>query len=322
MKSLEEIWQNEKSRRKRLQKWMLIIVLVFFLSSVILWAMVTQPLLTSVDRNPEIPSVSPAKLQHHVQTLSQGFIPRDARHPENLDRVANYIRQEFESAKADVTEQAYEVNGTTYKNVIAAFGTERKERIIIGAHYDAAGEFPAADDNASGIAGLIELAHLLQDAPLPMRVELVAFTLEEPPYFRTEYMGSAIHADSLKKQLSSVRLMISLEMIGYFSDVPNSQNYPFSILGMFYPSKGNFITVVGSFGIGSSVRKVKRAMRSASMLPVYSINAPSFLPGVDFSDHLNYWRAGYEAVMITDTAFYRNTAYHTANDKPDRLDYQ
>src|SRR5689334_11320366 len=116
--------------------------------------------------------------------------------------------------------------------------------------------------------------------------------------------------------------MISLEMIGYYSDAPNSQNYPSSLLGMFYPSKGNFIAVVGSFGAGSSIRKVKRAMRSASMLPVYSINAPSFLPGIDFSDHLNYWRAGYEAVRITDTAFYRNTTYHTANDKADRLDYQ
>ena len=226
------------------------------------------------------------------------------------------------SAKADVSEQAYEVNGTTYKNVIAAFGPESKERIVVGAHYDAAGEFPAADDNASGIAGLIELAHLLQDVSLPMRVELVAFTLEEPPFFRTAYMGSAIHADSLNKQQASVRLMISLEMIGYFSDALNSQNFPSSVLGLFYPSKGNFIAVVGSFGAGSAVRKVKRAMRSASSLPVYSINAPAFLPGIDFSDHLNYWRVGYDAVMITDTSFYRNKAYHTSNDKADRLDYQ
>src|SRR5262249_55688123 len=237
-------------------------------------------------------------------------------------RTANYIRKEFEGAKAEITEQPYEVKGKVYKNIIASFGPETKERVVVGAHYDAAGEYQAADDNASGVAGLIELAYLLQSVSLPIRVELVAYTLEEPPYFRTETMGSAIHASSLKNRDVSLRLMISLEMIGYFSDAPNSQSFPFSLLGLFYPSRGNFIAVVSKFGQGLAVRQVKTSMRSASTLPVYSINAPSFVPGIDFSDHLNYWRAGYDAVMITDTAFYRNKSYHTAGDKLDRLDYQ
>ncbi len=155
-----------------------------------------------------------------------------------------------------------------------------------------------------------------------MRVELIAFTLEEPPYFRSGYMGSAIHASSLKKQGVKVRLMISLEMIGYFSDAADSQGFPLSVLKAFYPSQGNFICVIGNLGQGTAVRRVKKAMRSASTLPVYSINAPRFVPGIDFSDQLNYWEAGYDAVMITDSAFYRNFNYHTIYDTPDKLDYQ
>jgi Zn-dependent M28 family amino/carboxypeptidase len=250
------------------------------------------------------------------------FFPRDAGHPENLDRVAAYIRQEFEQAQGRVAEQPYEANDRTYRNVIARFGPDTKERIVVGAHYDSAGKQPGADDNASGVAGLIELAYLLGKTPLPVCVELVAFTLEEPGYFRTAQMGSAIHARSLKKQGIPVRVMFSLEMIGYFTDAPHSQSFPVSILAAFYPSQGNFIAVVGKLDQISVVRRVKKAMRSASSLPVYSINAPRFVPGIDFSDHLNYWEAGYKAVMITDTAFYRNPNYHTWRDTADTLDYQ
>lgn len=155
-----------------------------------------------------------------------------------------------------------------------------------------------------------------------MRVELVAFSLEEPPYFRTAQMGSAIHAASLKKSGVQVKAMLSLEMIGYFSDVPGSQRYPASLLGAFYPSQGNFIAVVGTLGDGLLVRRVKMAMRGASTLPVYSINAPAFVPGVDFSDQLNYSKAGYNSAMITDTAFYRNPNYHTFEDTPEKLDFR
>jgi Zn-dependent M28 family amino/carboxypeptidase len=116
--------------------------------------------------------------------------------------------------------------------------------------------------------------------------------------------------------------MLSLEMIGYFSDTPDSQSYPVSLLRAFYPSQGNFIAVVGSLSQGGLVRRVKRAMIGSSSLPVYSINAPRLVPGVDFSDHLSYWKEGYEAVMITDTAFYRNHNYHTANDTSEKLDYR
>jgi Zn-dependent M28 family amino/carboxypeptidase len=154
-----------------------------------------------------------------------------------------------------------------------------------------------------------------------MQIDLVAYTLEEPPFFRSEAMGSAVHANALKMQNVKVRAMFSLEMIGYFSDAEGSQKFPNPILKLFYPSRGNFIAVVGDFSQLGLVRKVKRAMRGTALLPVYSINAPGWLPGIDFSDHLNYWRAGYPAVMITDTSFYRNENYHTAQDTAEKLDY-
>src|SRR4030095_13156360 len=167
-------------------------------------------------------------------------------------------------------------------NVICSWGQESNQRIVVGAHYDSYHEYPAADDNASGVAGLIELARLLSAARLPVQVDLVAYTLEEPPYFGTPQMGSVVHAQSLRKEGISVKAMLSLEMIGYFSDAPDSQSFPVSMLRAFYPSQGNFIAVVGSLGESGLVRRVKRAMIGVSPLPVYSINAPRSVPGVDF----------------------------------------
>src|SRR5262249_7109337 len=152
---------------------------------------------------------------------------------------------------------------------------------------------PGADDNASGVAGLIELAYLLSEVPLSLRVDLVAFTLEEQPLFSTAQMGSAVHVTSLTQQGIPVRVMFSLEMLGYFTDVIHSQSFPLPFLAAFYPSQGNFIAIVGNFSQSLVVRYLKKAMQSASPLPVYSLNAPRFVPGIDFSDHRNYWRAGY-----------------------------
>jgi len=271
-------------------------------------------------------AVDPARLEAHVRALAETFVPRDESHPENLDRAAAYIRRELQEAGGRVEEQPFEVGGTTYRNVIARFGPETRERIVVGAHYDAAGPYPGADDNASGVAGLIELARLLgksvkKNAPRT-QVELVAYTLEEPPHFAGSTMGSAYHAAALKRQGIPLRAMIALEMIGYFTDAPDSQRFPLPGMKRLYPTQGNFITVAGKLGQGALVRQVKKAMRSASPLGVEAISAPPSLPGVSLSDHRNYWEAGYPAVMITDTAFYRNDNYHTASDTPDTLDYK
>jgi hypothetical protein len=299
---------------------MSLVVLGVITLLVLTWGWGTQPLFCAVKRTP-IPPVSPARLEAHVRMLSETFFPRDITHPDNLNRVAAYIRQEFAHAQGRVSEQLYTVAGRTYRNVLALFGPDTKERIVVGAHYDTAGIQPGADDNATGVAGLIELASLLREASLPLCVELVAFTLEEEPHVHSAPMGSAVHATSLRQHNIPVRVMFSLEMIGYFTDAPHSQRFPLPFLAAVYPSQGNFIAIVGNLSQGIVVRQIKPAMRSASSLPVHSLNAPRFVPGVDFSDHRNYWQAGYHAVMVTDTAFYRNARYHTMQDTADTLDY-
>ena len=300
---------------------MVFVVLAFVVVLVFAWFWLTQPLLSRARPNP-VRTVAPARLEAHVRKLSIELSPRDINHPENLDRAATYIAGELTQAGGSVSEQRYRVENRSYHNVIARFGPDTPERIVVGAHYDAFGALPGADDNASGVAGLIELARLLGAQPLVLRIDLVAFSTEEPPYFGTTGMGSSVHAQSLQKESASVRAMLSLEMIGYFSDQRSSQHFPAGILSAFYPSTGNFIGVVGRVSDGLLARRVKSAMSQAAPLPVYSVSAPSVIPGVDFSDQLNYWHAGYKAVMITDTAFYRNINYHTQHDTPEKLDYK
>jgi hypothetical protein len=320
-RSDENQLQKPTGAAKSPLKTMLYVLAAAILLIVALCLYVTQPLIGGANITAPT-SVDSTTLETHVRALSQSFVPRDESHPENLDRCAAYIRREFERANARVSEQPYTVDGKTYRNVIAHFGPETKEMVVVGAHYDTAGPLPGADDNASGVAGLMELARLLGNRQLPMSVELVAYTLEEPPFFRSEHMGSAMHAKALKREGAVVRVMFSLEMIGYFSDARDSQHFPISAFSLFYPTEGNFISVVGKIDDGMLVRRIKKAMTGATILPVYSINAPRQIPGVDLSDHMSYWRAGYPAVMITDTAFYRNANYHTLDDTAERLDYR
>jgi len=269
------------------------------------------------------PSGLSAQLEKHVETLSIDIVNRNWNNPAQLDKAAAYIRAQWEEMGLSVEEQPFIAGGKTYRNVITRFpaqSSSSKGKIIVGAHYDVAHDMPGADDNASGTAGLIELARLLKDKPLSRDIELVAYTLEEPPNFGTENMGSYVHAESEKKKGAKIDLMVSIEMIGYYSDAPGSQDFPLPILNLFYPSKGNFIGVVDKLSSRHATR-VKRAMRRATDLPIHSINGPEALQGINYSDHLNYWHFGYDAVMVTDTSFYRNKAYHTKEDTADRLDY-
>jgi Zn-dependent M28 family amino/carboxypeptidase len=222
-----------------------------------------------------------------------------------------------------VVAQPFIVDQGDVRNIIASFGPESGPRVVIGAHYDVAGNQPGADDNASGVSGLLELARLLStdSAKLPMRIDLVAYTLEEPPYFRTKHMGSWIHAKSLKDSSVDVRIMLSIEMIGYFRDSEDSQRYPSKILGWFYPSKGNFISVVSNFGSHFASSSFVSLMKEGCGVPIERLTAPASIPGVDFSDHLNYWECGFDAAMITDTSFLRNDNYHETTDTPESLDY-
>ncbi len=286
------------------------------------WVALTQPVLLDPPSQCSLIGVDPGRLRSHVTRIADPAAPRDYTHPRTLGAIADYIQQELRASGAEVSEQPYVVEGITYRNVLGGFGPREAERLVIGAHYDVAGLQPGADDNASGVAGLLELARALGTNPPATRVELVAYALEEPPFFRTPNMGSAVHAQSLRARGAHVRAMISLETIGYFTHEPESQRFPLGVLRHLYPRTGDFIAVVGKLGQWETVRQVKQAMRGASDLPVHSINAPASVTGIDFSDHLSYWAAGYRAVMITDTAFYRNDRYHTPRDTADSLDYE
>lgn len=266
-------------------------------------------------------TVDSRALEHHVRWLSEACVPRDWQSPEGLEKAADYITEALKAAGGRVSMQPFQVRQRTYRNLIASFGLEAGPRIVVGAHYDSCEALPAADDNASGVAGLLELARLLGAQAPALRVDLVAYTLEEPPFFRSRFMGSVRHAQALKAEGTELRGMIALEMIGRFADGAGSQRYPSPLMAPLYPDQGDFIAVVGRWGDLGLTRTVKRAMIQAGPLPVVSINGPRWIPGLDFSDHYPYWDAGFHAVMVTDTAFYRNGDYHTAQDTPDRLDY-
>jgi hypothetical protein len=286
----------------------------------IAWILVAQP--TIVRNSPSKLTVESTRLKAHVLKISNDYSPRNHTNRENLNRCAEYIRAHFKKAGAQTSIQEFMVRGKNYQNVIGFFGDKTAERVVVGAHYDAYINWPGADDNASGVSGLIELAYLIGKEKFNSGIELVAYCLEEPPFFDTEDMGSARHARWLHDQKVNVKCMIALEMIGYFSNEPGSQLYPGPALKIFYPGKGNFIAIVGRLDQRKIVKKIKGLMKGATDLPVYSLNAPLLVAGIDFSDHRNYWKYDYDAVMITDTAFFRNLEYHKQGDTAERLNYE
>ncbi len=260
-----------------------------------------------------------SRLHATVRFLAKDCFPRNRR--DTLDKAASYIERELQQYVPVVERQPFIVDGTTFENVSALFPGKSAERIVIGAHYDACGFTPGADDNASGTAGLLELARLLKACSPEYTIELIAYANEEPPYFATGDMGSARHVKRLQEQGIQVKGMICLEMIGYFNDEKGSQNYPGAALKILLPSTGNFIGIVGNTGSFSLARLLQRHMKS--YIPTSRVNMPVFNgQGLDFSDHRNFWAADIPAVMLTDTAFFRNKHYHEATDTPDTLDYK
>lgn len=259
-------------------------------------------------------------VKSHLQALTQTPKFRNYKNIDQLNAVADYIQQNFNKYSDSTAFQEYHVDGRIYKNVISSFGTENKKRIIIGAHYDVCGDQQGADDNATGVTALLELARMLKGQKLNYRIDLVAYTLEEPPYFRTENMGSYIHAKYLKDHHIEVYGMASVEMIGYFRDEKDSQSYPLGVLSWIYGNKGDFITLVKKFGAGDFVNHFTTNFKEANQIKTETFTAPKFVKGTDFSDHLNYWKFGYSALMITDTSFFRNKNYHETTDTLETLD--
>lgn len=257
----------------------------------------------------------------HLKNITKTEFSRNYENIEALDQTAEYIFNEFAKYCDTVEYQWFEAMENDYSNVIGSIGIHNEKRIIIGAHYDVCGDQEGADDNASGIVGLLELCRLLSKDSLEYRIDFVAYSLEEPPFFRTNEMGSYIHAEYLYENNIEVKGMVCLEMIGYFDETKDSQEYPIGILKPFYGSRGDYITVVQKFFNGRFGKKFKRKMKNQNLIKTKSFKGPKYLQGVDFSDHRNYWKFGYSAVMVTNTAFYRNYNYHTDGDTMETLDF-
>jgi Zn-dependent M28 family amino/carboxypeptidase len=267
--------------------------------------------------------VSQERLYKDVAFLTSLQPARNHANLASLNKAADYIYQEFSKLGCQPELQTFTADGKEYKNIIASFGKMDGERVIIGAHYDVCGDQPGADDNASAVAGLLETARLLyaRKPALNYRIDFVAYSLEEPPYFATEHMGSAVHARYLHDNHIPVKAMICYEMIGYFSDKPNSQQFPDAALSKIYPNKGNFIIVVGRQGQEKFTRNIQALMKTNSSIDVQSIVFPYAEGLAGLSDHRNYWKYNYPAVMINDTSFLRNPHYHKKTDTIDTLDF-
>ena len=267
---------------------------------------------------PEGPRADAAALEAHVRFLATTTPARNWHNAAGLERASDYIADKFARTGAHFWRQPYRARTESTANLIAHFGPASGACVVVGAHYDVFGDMPGADDNASGVAGLLELARLLDSRHLKSPVELVAFSTEEPPFFGGPEMGSAVHAASLVDAAVGVRVMIALEMIGYFS--PRQPDRAL-LLYAIYPHTGDFVSIVGRWQERGLIRLAKKAFRGASALPAVSYSGPAAI-GADLSDHRNYWMAGFPAIMVTDTAYLRNPAYHTAADLPTTLDYQ
>jgi len=262
------------------------------------------------------------ELQRHVHRLAVEIGERHIYLPAKLQQTGDYIRQTWEEQGYDVTPYAYIVKGVESINYEITVPGEREPQdiILIGAHYDSVPGCPAANDNGSGIAALLELSRCMRHCRPEATVRFVAFVNEEPPFFYWGNMGSMVYARMAKQRGDKIRFMVSLETIGFYSELPHSQRYP-PIIKHFYPDTGNFIAFVSNLRSRSVMRQAVKVYKAVSDFPIENLATLAAVPGVSWSDHLSFWRQGYKAFMVTDTAFYRYPYYHTPMDTYEKLNY-
>lgn len=260
------------------------------------------------------------RLQRHIVQLSETIPDRSLESPSGLQAAADYISREFIANGYKPQAQNFTLNGLNLQNIEAILpGTKFPEQVIVlGAHYDTVPGTPGADDNASGIAALLELARVFANKPLPFTLRFVAFANEET--YQYETMGSYVYAQSCRQSGDNIIGMISLEMLGSFSDEEGSQNYPFPF-NIFYPSKGNFIAFVGNSASRDFVRHAVGAFRKTCSFPAHGAAAPDWVSDASRSDHLPFWKFSYPALMVTDTSNFRYKHYHGREDTIDKLDF-
>jgi Zn-dependent M28 family amino/carboxypeptidase len=262
-------------------------------------------------------------LRQHVETLSGTIGERNLWKYAALQRAAEYIEQQFAASGYPTRRQTYEVSRAPVSNIEAVLpGTTDPESVVIfGAHYDTVGGCPGANDNATGIAALLALAQRFAPRPQRRTIRFVAFVNEEPPFFQTPQMGSYVYAKAAHSRGDRIMAMVSLETMGYYSDNKGSQEYPASIAAL-YPDVGNFIGLVSDLQSEPLLMKTRAAFQKATDFPVEALAGPADLPGVSWSDQWSFWEHGYPALMVTDTAPFRYPWYHTAQDTPDKIDYE
>ena len=269
------------------------------------------------------------ELRADVQKLAGEIGERNMRHYPQLNAAADFIENSFSLAGLHPRRDSYELHGLACHNIEAEIPGTRPEIILIGAHYDSVFGSPGANDNGSGVAAMLALARRFANRQPERRLtqtpyrtlRFVAFVNEEPPYFLSGEMGSLVYARRCKERGEKISAMISLETIGYFSDAPNSQIYPSRALGAFYPKVGNFIGFVSNVHSRTLLRRAIALFREHAKIPSEGAALPWFIPGVSWSDQWSFWKNGYPGIMVTDTAPFRYPYYHSADDTPDKLDY-
>ena len=238
-----------------------------------------------------------------------------------LEQAAQYISTRLTAAGYTPRRQTFELAKLPLSNVEAVLQgtTHGAEIVVVGAHYDTVVGCPGANDNATGVAAVLELAQRFSGRRQPRTIRFVAFVNEEPPFFQTEHMGSAVYANALRSGDERVAGMLSLETMGYYSEERGSQRYP-APMATVYPDVGNFIGFVADVASARLLWRARRAFKRRTSFPLQSATVPAAIPGVGWSDHWAFWQAGYPAMMVTDTAPYRYPWYHTADDTPEKVD--
>ena len=272
-----------------------------------------------------------ARLRNHLKTLTVTIGERSVRIPANLKKTADYIRRFYEEIGIEACLEPYDYYGLEVANVVAEvqFTPEPARRILIGAHYDSVAGTVGADDNASAVAVQLEIARQVRtlkgNKDLDLAVVFVSFALEEPPAYGTRFMGSRVYADQARRRGERIDAMLCLEMVGYSCREPGCQSYPFPLMFFGYPKEGNFIGIVGNFDSRGLTNSLLDSFQKNPNLPVIKLTVPFngwIMPAVRLSDHASFWDEGFQAVMITDSAFYRNPHYHLSTDRMDTLDFR
>lgn len=264
------------------------------------------------------------ELRSDVEKLAGQIGERNVWNYKKLTAAADFIEDSLAQAGYEVKRYNYQVEGKTCSNIEAKItGTKHPDQIvIIGAHYDSVYGSPGANDNASGVAATLALARRFAGKKTARTLRFVLFVNEEPPYFQTERMGSLVYAKTCRANDDNIIAMLSLETIGYYSDEPKSQEYPFPF-NLIYPSTGNFLGFVSNFGPSRKlVHTTIASFRENCSFPSEGGTIPEIIPGINWSDQWSFWRQGYPAIMVTDTAPFRYPHYHSPEDTPEKLDYE